>query len=102
MLDTVSALTWAQPRDRQPLMRSLVNSLGNNSFMTGSEVSVVDLALYSVIRQLSLEKELQPELARWFSKAEISLGFKNKNRERKASERKSKSKSPVKEVKKEK
>merc|ERR1712107_840049 len=66
----------------------------------GSEASVVDLALYSVIRPLSVEKELQPELARWFSRAEISLGFKNKNRERKASERKSKSKSPVKEVKK--
>ena len=74
--------------------------MSNEYCVAGSEVSVVDLALYSVIRQLSLEKELQPELARWFSKAEISLGFKNKNRERKASERKSKSKSPVKEVKK--
>ena len=37
MLDTVSALTWAQPRDRQPLMRTLVNSLGNNSFMAGNK-----------------------------------------------------------------
>ena len=84
-------------------------------------MSIIDLALYSVIRQLGLDKELQPELARWFIKAANHLGVKSGGRNRNSSIRKSsgslkrnekekspkkeankKGKSPVKEVKSEK
>ena len=34
-LDTVTSLLWAAPRDRQPLMRSLVTNLGKSSFLVG-------------------------------------------------------------------
>ena len=35
MLDNVSALVWVPPKERQPLMRTLVTSLGKNQFLTG-------------------------------------------------------------------
>ena len=41
--------------------------------LTGNAISIVDLALVSVIKQLKMEKELQPELAKWFANAENSL-----------------------------
>ena len=52
-------------------------------------MSIIDLALYSVIRQLGLDKELQPELARWFTKAANHLGVKSGGRNRNSSIRKS-------------
>ena len=39
-------------------------------FLPGAGLSIADLALYSVVNQLDLEKDLQPELARWFKQIE--------------------------------
>jgi len=89
MLDSVASLLWVPTKERQPLMRSLVNSLGRNQFLTGNALRIVDLALFSVIKQLKLEKELQPELAKWFASTEASLGGGQKE-----------AKSPEKEMKK--
>jgi len=89
MLDSVSSLLWVQPRDRQPLMRTLVTQLGRSTYLAGEQVSITDLALYSVVRQLGLDKELQPELARWFTKAANHLGVKSGGRNRNSSMRKS-------------
>merc|ERR1712112_756739 len=117
MLDTVSSLLWALPKERQPLMRTLVNSLGKSPFLAGQNISVVDLALYSLVKQLSLEKDLQPELSKWFDRTSKELGLKSggNNRRRNSSMRKSggspkkgdrrsqdKEKSPKKDLKKEK
>jgi len=91
MLDTVSSILWALPKERQPLMRTLVNSLGKSSFLAGQSLSVVDLALYSLVKQLSLEKDLQPELSKWFDRTTKDLGIKSggSNRNRNSSMRKS-------------
>ena len=35
MLDTIASLAWAAPRERQPMMRSLVTNLGKSSFLSG-------------------------------------------------------------------
>ena len=35
MLDTISSLAWAAPRERQPLMRTLVTNLGKSSYLSG-------------------------------------------------------------------
>merc|ERR1712048_416382 len=67
MGDTVSSLLWATPRDRQPLLRSLAGNLTKQSrYLAGESLTIADLALYSLVKQLGLEKDLQPELARWF------------------------------------
>jgi len=115
MLDTVSSLLWSLPKERQPLMRTLVNSLGKSPFLAGQNISVVDLALYSLVKQLSLEKDLQPELSKWFDRTSKEFGLKTggNNRNRNSSMRKSggspkkgdrrsqeKEKSPKKDVKK--
>ena len=36
MLDSVASLLWVQPRDRQPLMRSLVTHLGKSNYLAGN------------------------------------------------------------------
>merc|ERR1711915_615742 len=62
-----------------------------SSFLAGQSLSVVDLALYSLVKQLSLEKDLQPELSKWFDRTTKDLGIKSgaSNRNRNSSMRKS-------------
>ena len=36
MLDTISSLVWVAPRERQPLMRTLVTNLGKSTFLSGN------------------------------------------------------------------
>merc|ERR1719517_175271 len=74
MLDTIASLAWVAPRERQPLMRSLVTNLGKSSFLSGNSLSLTDLALHSVIKSLACEKELQPELTKWFAHISGHLG----------------------------
>jgi len=118
MLDSVSSLLWAVPREKQPIMRSLAVNLAKTTFLAGQSVCVADLALYSVIRQLGLDKDLQPELMKWYlTMAKQLEGKSSRNRNRNSSMRKSvsssspkkadshrrtseKEKSPKKEVKK--
>jgi len=118
MLDSVSSLMWAVPRERQPIMRSLAVNLAKTTFLAGQSLCVADLALYSVIRQLGLDKDLQPELMKWYlTMAKQLEGKSSRNRNRNSSMRKSvsssspkkadsnrrtseKEKSPKKEVKK--
>jgi len=90
MLDSVSSLLWAVPRERQPIMRSLALNLAKTTFLAGQSVCVADLALYSVIRQLGLDKDLQPELMKWYlTMAKQMEGKSSRNRNRNSSMRKS-------------
>lgn len=106
MLDTIASLAWVAPRERQPLMRSLVTNLGKSSFLSGNSLSLTDLALHSVIKSLACEKELQPELTKWFAHISGHLGSTSSSskKDKKAPVEKEKSpkkkdKSPVKELK---
>jgi len=94
MLDNVSTLLWAAPRERQPIMRSLAVNLAKTAYLAGAGISVADLALYSAIRQLGLDKDLQPELMRWYlTMAKQLEGKSSRNRNRNSSMRKSMSSS---------
>lgn len=90
MLDSVSSLLWAAPRERQPIMRSLAVNLSKSTFLAGQSVSIADLALYSVIRQLGLDKDLQIEVMKWYlTMAKQLEGKSSRNRNRNSSLRKS-------------
>ena len=125
MLDTVSSLLWAAARDRQPLLRALGLNLSqqsrylagrdyssrlriwsNSQFVAGESLTIADLALYSVVKQLGLEKDLQPDLARWFKQLGDGEGEAPVRGGKEKSVKKEKSagkgKSPSKEVKAEK
>jgi len=69
-LDAVAALAWAAPRDRQPLQRGLAIGLdkAGQDWLAGPRPGISDLALYSAVRQLGLQPELQPELAAWHAR----------------------------------
>ena len=69
--------------------------------LSGDVLSVADLGLYSAVKQLQLEKELQPELASWFSRTQAQLGGETGNK-KSGKPAQEKGKSPKKEVKKEK
>merc|ERR1719167_908698 len=89
MLDSVSSLLWATPKERQPIMRTLAVNLANGSYLAGS-LSIADLALYSAIRQMNFEKDLQPDLMKWYLTISKQLdGKANRNRNRNSSMRKS-------------
>merc|ERR1719300_820594 len=89
MLDSVSSLLWATPKERQPIMRTLAVNLVNGSYLAGS-LSIADLALYSAIRQMNFEKDLQPDLMKWYLTISKQLdGKANRNRNRNSSMRKS-------------
>jgi len=90
MLDNVSTLLWAAPKARQPTMRTLAVNLAKAPYLAGATLSVADLALYSCIRQLGLDKDLQPELMRWYlTMAKQLEGKSSRNRNRNSSMRKS-------------
>jgi len=90
MMDSVSTLLWAVPRERQPIMRTLAVNLSKNSYLAGATLSIADLALYSAIRQLGLDKDLQPELMKWYLNVVKQLeGKSGRNRNRNSSMRKS-------------
>jgi len=90
MLDNVATLLWAAPRERQPIMRNLAVNLTKTAYLAGGALSVADLALYSCIRQLNLDKDLQPELMRWYLVVAKQLeGKSSRTRNRNSSMRKS-------------
>jgi len=66
LLDSVTSLCWVVPKSRQPLLRSMSANLSKGGYLAGSTLTIADLALYSIIQNLKLVKELQPELATWF------------------------------------
>merc|ERR1711911_373964 len=103
MLDTISSLVWAAPRERQPLMRTLVTNLGKSTFLSGHSLSITGLALYSAVKSLACEKELQPELDKWFRNISGQLGASpsssKKDLKAPAEKKEKKAKSPAKEVK---
>ena len=47
MLDTISSLVWAAPRERQPLMRTLVTNLGKSTFLSGKLMFLTDDSIRS-------------------------------------------------------
>jgi len=95
ILDSVSSLLWATPRDRQPLLRSVTANLSKSQYVAGDALSIADLALFSAVKQLGLDKELQPEVARWFKLINGGSGDAPAGKEKSAG----KGKSPSKEVK---
>jgi len=66
LLDSVTSLCWVVPKSRQPLLRTMSANLSKGGYLGGSSLTIADLALFSIIQNLKLVKELQPELATWF------------------------------------
>lgn len=90
ILDSVTSLLWATPKDRQPILRPLAVILGKSSHLLGEELSIADLALFSAIKQLGLDKDLQSELRKWFTLVSTKLmGGKGRRTSRRSSSRKS-------------
>eukprot|EP00088_Acartia_fossae_P048149 TRINITY_DN5246_c0_g1_i11.p1 TRINITY_DN5246_c0_g1~~TRINITY_DN5246_c0_g1_i11.p1 ORF type:complete len:572 (-),score=167.61 TRINITY_DN5246_c0_g1_i11:328-2043(-) len=90
MLDSVTSLLWAQPKDRQPILRPLAVNLGRMEFLCGNKFGIADLALFSALKQLSLDKDLQPELRKWYTQVSVKLmGGKGRRQGRASSSRKS-------------
>jgi len=90
ILDSVTSLLWAQPKDRQPILRPLAVNLGKSEFLCGASLGIADLALFSALKQLNLERDLQPELRKWFTQVSNKLmGGKGRRRSRASSSRKS-------------
>lgn len=69
----------------------------------GSSLSITDLALYSAIKSLACEKELQPELSKWFGNISGQFGASpsssKKDSKAPVEKKEKKAKSPAKEVK---
>jgi len=101
ILDGVASLAWAPPKSRTPLLRQMTSRLGQASFLAGSIMGAADLALFSMVKQLKLEKDLQAEMKAWFSSVEIQTGGQSPTSPIKAGKDRRR-KSSVKEVKKDK
>ena len=80
----------------------IIHCISYYSLLSGDGLSVADLGLYSAVKQLQLEKELQPELASWFSRTQAQLGGAETGNKKSGKPAQEKGKSPKKEVKKEK
>jgi len=113
LLDSVHSLAWAQPKDKQPLLRQFATRLAKTPYLGGSSIGAADLSLLSVIKQLGLELELQAEVKTWFARLASPSGKPSSPTKCQSSPRKSESsptkankgkqgKAPGKEVKKEK
>jgi len=90
LLDSVTSLLWAQPKDRQPILRPLAVNLGKSPFLCGESFGIADLALFSALKQLGLERDLQPEFRKWFTLVSAKLmGVKGRRKSRASSSRKS-------------
>jgi len=90
LLDSVTSLLWAQPKDRQPILRPLAINLGKSSFLCGESFGIADLALFSALKQIGLERDLQPEFRKWFTLVSAKLmGVKGRRKSRASSSRKS-------------
>jgi len=90
MLDSVTSLLWAQPKDRQPILRPLAVNLARMEYLCGNQFGIADLALFSALKQLNLEKDLQPELKKWYTAVSMKLmGGKGRRQHRMSSSRKS-------------
>jgi len=90
LLDSVTSLLWATPKDRQPILRPMAVNLAKSSFLNGDKFGIADLALFSAIKQLGLERDLQPELRKWFVQVTNKLmGGKGRRKSRASSSRQS-------------
>ena len=56
LLDSVTSLLWAQPKDRQPILRPLAVNLARMEYLCSNKFGIADLALFSALKQLNLEK----------------------------------------------
>lgn len=90
LLDSVTSLQWAQPKDRQPILRPMAVNLARMEYLCGNKFGIADLALFSALKQLNLEKDLQPELKKWYTQVSMKLmGGKGRRQHRMSSSRKS-------------
>lgn len=90
LLDSVTSLLWAQPKDRQPILRPLAVNLARMEYLCSNKFGIADLALFSALKQLNLEKDLQPELKKWYTQVSMKLmGGKGRRQHRMSSSRKS-------------
>jgi len=110
LLDSAASLPWVLPKARQPLLRAMSGGLSGSAFLAGPDLTIADLALYSALKSMGMEKEIQPDLLKWFKAMDVKLGGVKKNKtksESKAGTKQGKSpvkkaKSPTKEIKMEK
>ena len=90
LLDNVTSLLWSSPKNRQSLLRPLADRLCKTSYLSGDTLGIADLALFSTIKQLRLEKDLPPELRNWCTSTLSHLmGGKGRRKSRPSSTRKS-------------
>ena len=90
LLDNVTSLLWSSPKNRQPRLRPLADRLCKTSYLSGDTLGIADLALFSTIKQLRLDKDLPPELRKWFTSTLSHLmGGKSRRKSRPSSTRKS-------------
>merc|ERR1712080_624157 len=101
LLDSVHCLAWAQPKDKQPLLRQFAATLTKTPYLAGSSIGASDLCLFSVIKQLGLEGELQAEVKTWFARLGSPSGKQSSPNKRQSSPKKrhSESSSPKKDAK---
>ena len=90
LLDNVTSLLWSSPKNRQSLLRPLAVNLCQTSYLSGDSLGIADLALFSTIKQLGLDKDLQPELRNWFTSTSSHLmGGKGRRKSQLSGTRKS-------------
>jgi len=93
LLDSVHSLAWAQPKDKQPLLRQFATRLTKSPYLAGSSIGAADLSLFSVIKQLGLEGEIQAEVKTWFNRLASPSGKPSSPNKRQSSPTKRKSES---------
>jgi len=57
-------------KERQSVVPSLNSKLGKNPWLSGPNISVADLAAWSIIKQGDYQKELTVSMKNWFKKCE--------------------------------
>merc|ERR1712080_129153 len=75
----------AQPKDKQPLLRQFAATLTKTPYLAGSSIGASDLCLFSVIKQLGLEGELQAEVKTWFARLGSPSGKQSSPNKRQSS-----------------
>jgi len=63
MLDTISSLPYAVPKNRPPMLRSVTSGLPK--VFNGDDITVVDLALFSYLKQGDQGGNLPQEVKKW-------------------------------------
>jgi len=65
MLDTISSLPYSIPKNRPPMLRSVTTGLSKSANLTGEDITIADLALFSYLKQADQAKDLHATVKKW-------------------------------------